>query len=53
MRYIASLGLALILFFCPPGPAPAPGGISLGGKCGPTTVAPENVPHSEQGQKLD
>lgn len=28
---------------------PAHDGINLGGPCGPTTIAPENVPHSEQG----
>ena len=45
--------LSLILFFCPPGPSPAPGGIGLGGPCGDTTIAPENEPHSEQGQRVD
>lgn len=24
--------------------------ITLGGPCGPTTVAPDGAPHSEQGQ---
>lgn len=49
-----SIAASLILYFCPPGPTPAPGGIGLGGKCGSATVAPHSeqgrTPHSEQGR---
>jgi hypothetical protein len=27
--------------------------IHLGGACGPTTIAPENVPHLERGQAVE
>lgn len=44
---ISTIFAALVLFLSP-GPTPNP--TPMGGDCGPTTVAPEGVPHSEMGE---
>ena len=50
---ILIVGTFVFLIPISPIPEPVPSGITLGGPCGPTTIADEAPPHSEQGQRLD